>query len=39
VVVAACGFHLDGGVSQARDFLDRMPAVPVFAIDAVSLGS
>ncbi|MGH8825802.1 MAG: cobalamin-binding protein [Jiangellaceae bacterium] len=34
VVVAPCGFHLDGAEAQARAVLDRLPAVPVWAIDA-----
>ena len=34
LVVAPCGFHLDGVVSQAWEFRHRMPAVPVWAIDA-----
>jgi len=34
VVVAPCGFHLDGAAAQARTVLDRLPDVPVWAIDA-----
>jgi iron complex transport system substrate-binding protein len=34
VVVAPCGFHLDGAVRQAGAVADRLPAMPVWAIDA-----
>ena len=34
VVVAPCGYHLDGAAMQAESILDRLPAVPVWAIDA-----
>jgi iron complex transport system substrate-binding protein len=34
VVVAPCGFHLDGAVRQASAVADRLPAMPVWAIDA-----
>jgi iron complex transport system substrate-binding protein len=34
VVVAPCGFGLDDAAAQARTVLDRLPAVPVWAIDA-----
>lgn len=34
VVVAPCGFHLDGAAAQASTVLDRLPPVPVWAIDA-----
>jgi iron complex transport system substrate-binding protein len=34
VVVAPCGYHLDGAATQAESVLDRLPAVPVWAIDA-----
>ena len=34
VVVAPCGYHLDGAAVQAESVLDRLPAVPVWAIDA-----
>jgi iron complex transport system substrate-binding protein len=37
VLVAPCGFHLDGAVEQARQGPDRVPGVPVWAIDADSL--
>jgi iron complex transport system substrate-binding protein len=34
VVVAPCGYHLAGAAGQAEAVLDRLPAVPVWAIDA-----
>lgn len=34
VIVAPCGFHLDGAVDQARMIADRVADVPVWAIDA-----
>ncbi len=34
VVVAPCGFHLDGATEQALAVLDRLPPVPIWAIDA-----
>jgi iron complex transport system substrate-binding protein len=34
VLVAPCGFHLDGAIDQARTIADRFPGVPVWAIDA-----
>ena len=34
VVVAPCGYHLDGAALQAERVLDRLPTVPVWAIDA-----
>jgi iron complex transport system substrate-binding protein len=34
VVVAPCGFHLDGAIAQARTVASRFPGVPVWAIDA-----
>jgi iron complex transport system substrate-binding protein len=34
VVVAPCGYHPDGAATQAESVLDRLPAVPVWAIDA-----
>jgi iron complex transport system substrate-binding protein len=37
VLVAPCGFHLDGALEQARQVSDRVPGVPVWAIDADSL--
>lgn len=37
VVVAPCGYHLDGAATQAEAVLDRLPAMPVWAIDADGL--
>jgi iron complex transport system substrate-binding protein len=34
VVVAPCGFHLEGAASQAATIVDRVPGVPLWAIDA-----
>jgi iron complex transport system substrate-binding protein len=35
VVVAPCGYHLDGAATQATAVVDRLPAaVPIWAIDA-----
>jgi iron complex transport system substrate-binding protein len=34
VVVAPCGFHLDGATRQARTIALRFPAAAVWAIDA-----
>jgi iron complex transport system substrate-binding protein len=34
VIVAPCGFHLDGASEQARRVLCDLPDVPVWAIDA-----
>jgi iron complex transport system substrate-binding protein len=34
VIVAPCGFHLDGAVEQARTVAPSLPGVPVWAIDA-----
>ena len=34
VVVAPCGFHLDGSADQAELVAQRLPRVPVWAIDA-----
>jgi iron complex transport system substrate-binding protein len=34
VVVAPCGYHLDGAAAQAEAVLDQLPPVPVWAIDA-----
>ena len=34
VIVAPCGFHLDGATDQARLVIARLPGVPVWAIDA-----
>jgi iron complex transport system substrate-binding protein len=37
VLVAPCGFHLDGAAAQAQTAADRLPGVPVWAIDADGL--
>jgi iron complex transport system substrate-binding protein len=37
VVVAPCGFHLDGAAAQAELVARQMPGVPVWAIDADGL--
>ena len=37
VVVAPCGFHLADAVTQAREVVDRLPSVPVWAVDADGL--
>jgi iron complex transport system substrate-binding protein len=34
VIVAPCGFHLDGATDQARDIVPRFPGAAVWAIDA-----
>lgn len=34
VVVAPCGYHLDGAAGQARTAARALPGVPVWAIDA-----
>jgi len=34
VIVAPCGFHLDGAIDQARAVGSHAPGVPVWAIDA-----
>ncbi|MET0711217.1 MAG: ABC transporter substrate-binding protein [Jiangellaceae bacterium] len=34
VVVAPCGYHLDGAAAQAEAVLDQLPPAPVWAIDA-----
>ncbi len=34
VVVSPCGFHLDGAADQAGVVAERLPGVPVWAIDA-----
>ena len=34
VVVAPCGFHLDGAIPQARAVADKLPGIPIWAIDA-----
>jgi iron complex transport system substrate-binding protein len=37
VIVAPCGFHLDGAIRQARTVVDALPGVEVWAIDADGL--
>jgi iron complex transport system substrate-binding protein len=37
VIVAPCGFHLEGAVEQARSVAAHLPGVPVWAIDGDSL--
>ena len=37
VIVAPCGFHLDGAIEQAQLVLDRVPGAQVWAIDADGL--
>jgi iron complex transport system substrate-binding protein len=37
VLVAPCGYHLPGAISQAKAVTEAMPGVPVWAIDADSL--
>ncbi|HZZ95723.1 MAG TPA: ABC transporter substrate-binding protein [Jatrophihabitantaceae bacterium] len=37
VVVAPCGFHLDGAAAQAQAVAEQLPGVPVWAIDADGL--
>ncbi|MET3808603.1 iron complex transport system substrate-binding protein [Nakamurella sp. UYEF19] len=37
VVVAPCGYHLDGAVAQARAVAERLPGVAIWAIDADGL--
>jgi iron complex transport system substrate-binding protein len=37
VVVAPCGYHLAGAVSQASAVTAALPGVPVWAIDADAL--
>jgi iron complex transport system substrate-binding protein len=37
VLVAPCGFHLDGAAAQARTVAEMLPGVPVWAIDGDSL--
>jgi iron complex transport system substrate-binding protein len=37
VVVAPCGYHLDGAVGQARAVAEQLPGLPVWAIDADGL--
>jgi iron complex transport system substrate-binding protein len=37
IIVAPCGYHLEGAVSQAAVVTAALPGVPVWAIDADSL--
>jgi iron complex transport system substrate-binding protein len=37
VLVAPCGFHLDGAAAQARTVAERLPGPPVWAIDGDGL--
>jgi len=37
VLVAPCGFHLDGAAAQARTVAARLPGLPVWAIDGDGL--
>lgn len=37
VLVAPCGFHLDGAVAQARVVAHHLPGVPVWALDGDAL--
>lgn len=37
VVVAPCGFHLEGAASQAQLVVPQLPRVPIWAIDADGL--
>jgi iron complex transport system substrate-binding protein len=37
VIVAPCGFHLDGAAAQAEAVVTRLPGPPVWAIDADGL--
>jgi iron complex transport system substrate-binding protein len=37
VVVAPCGFHLDGAAAQAAVVAERLPGLPVWAIDGDGL--
>ncbi|HZC62707.1 MAG TPA: hypothetical protein VE464_13820, partial [Streptosporangiaceae bacterium] len=34
VIVAPCGYHLDGAIEQAQAAAQALPGVPVWAIDA-----
>src|SRR5690606_595092 len=36
VLVAPCGFHLDGAADQARTVAERLPGVAVWAVDGDS---
>jgi iron complex transport system substrate-binding protein len=37
VIVAPCGFHLDGAIQQASTAVANLPGTPVWAIDADGL--
>ncbi|HEY7224150.1 MAG TPA: cobalamin-binding protein [Micromonosporaceae bacterium] len=37
VIVAPCGFHLDGAADQARTVAEHLPGVPVWAVDGDGL--
>jgi iron complex transport system substrate-binding protein len=37
VIVAPCGFHLDGAIEQAKLVADRIPQAQLWAIDADGL--
>jgi iron complex transport system substrate-binding protein len=37
VLVAPCGFHLDGAIDQARRVAGRLPGLPVWALDGDGL--
>jgi iron complex transport system substrate-binding protein len=37
VVVAPCGYHLDGAIAQARAVAEKLPGIPIWAIDADGL--
>jgi iron complex transport system substrate-binding protein len=37
VLVAPCGFHLDGAIEQARSVADALPGLPVWALDGDGL--
>lgn len=37
VVVAPCGYHLDGAIAQARAVAEKLPGTPIWAIDADGL--
>jgi len=37
ILVSPCGFHLDGAIEQARVVAERLPGVPVWALDGDGL--
>ena len=37
VLVSPCGFHLDGAIDQAQAVAERLPGVPVWALDGDGL--